>query len=146
MAGFKWKVTPSRGWDAQIYQDALDSGQERVLNNKQAPILESEAKRDAPWEDQTSNARQTLAAFAIKIEGPTTAVANTYEGEVDDIYAPFGRGEGWALILRQSMSYGRALELNRQGKFGVILFILDLNQHVVWEDLVNQLGLKTRRG
>lgn len=144
MAGFKWRVSPSQGWDADNYQEAVDRSLDRVLGGQSAPVLESDAKKNAEWTDRTANARQTLAAFALKVDGHLSAVINTYTGKGNDTYAPFGRGKGWALILRQWMAYGLALETQYQGKYAIVLPTIQLNQRAIWANMIRQTGLKSR--
>lgn len=141
-SNFRWRKSPSQGWDARKYTDALDQGLESALNGQSAPRIEADAKHGASWTDRTSNARQTLAAFAVKIDGPTRATGITYEGEVSETYAPFGQGVGWALILRQWMSYGRSLETIRQGYYAIVLPTLQLHYRAVWENVKRQCGLR----
>jgi hypothetical protein len=140
---FRWKQgkSPREAWDAARYETALDRRIEAALN-KTTPRLEADAKQDAPWTDRTGNARQTLAAFAVKVEGPIQATGITYEGQVNETYAPFGRGKGWAVILRQWMSYGRSLETIRQGRYAIVLPTLEQHQRVVWAKVKRQGGLR----
>lgn len=133
MTRFRWKTTPSQGWDGSRYIRVLDRSVGDLLN-AWAPQIESAAKTGAPWTDRTGNARQSLAAYAVKVarDRPVQAVAvGRGERQVGTTYNP-GVG-GWALILRHGMSYGRALELNRQGRYAIVEPTLQQYQARVWD-------------
>lgn len=71
------------------------------LAREWAPILETYAKTNRPWEDQTGNARQSLFAFADQ-DGATTTI-----------------------YLSHGMPYGVWLELRNQGRYAIILPTLE---------------------
>lgn len=143
MQHFRWRSgqSPREAWDAERYEDGLDARIESALN-QHAPQIETDAKQNASWKDWTSNARQTLAAFAVKVEGPMNATGITYDGEVQETYAPFGNGSGWSLLLRQWMNYGRSLETIKQGKYAIVLPTLEQHQRAVWAAVKRQAGLR----
>jgi hypothetical protein len=66
------------------------------------PIIEAEAKENAPWTDRTANARQGLRAFHQELT----------EGSV-------------ILYLKHSISYGVYLELMYQGRYAIIMDTLE---------------------
>ncbi len=115
MSSFRWTRPPTQAWDTGRYVVALEDGVERLLNYW-APQIEGSAKQNAPWTDQTGNARQTLAAFAYRKQAHLMA-----------------------LVLRQTMDYGKWLELRWQGKYSIVLRTLQGYYGPVWsgvEDLV----------
>lgn len=69
------------------------------------PIIEAEAKRNAPWTDQTGNARQGLTAW-------------TLEFSKDTVY----------LFLSHSVDYGIFLETRWAGRWSIIW--PTLQQHI----------------
>lgn len=77
-----------------------------------APQIEASMKRNAPWKDQTSNARQTLAAFAYKKSAKT-----------------------WALVAKQEMFYGLFLELANGGKYQIVMPTLQNYYPRIWGSL-----------
>jgi hypothetical protein len=97
VARFRWKQPPS------VLVKALDVYESRVMQAVASvaayfePVLESHAKATAPWEDQTSNARQTLFSASELAE---TVVR---------------------LYLSHGMEYGVYLELKYGGRYAVIL-------------------------
>ena len=66
-----------------------------------APILETYAKQNRPWKDQTGNARQSLFAVVDQETGKTT------------------------IYLSHGMPYGAELELKNQGRYAIILPTLE---------------------
>jgi len=73
-----------------------------------APIVESQAKENAPWTDRTGNARQGLHGF------------------VEDVSETI-----ILLVLQHKMTYGVFLELSNQGRYAIILPTLESNYSAV---------------
>ncbi|KAB2861024.1 MAG: hypothetical protein K8L91_07945 [Anaerolineae bacterium] len=117
MAGssFRWKTgqAPTQVWKAgaAVYVARLDMAIGELLSFWAGPI-EQTMKRDAPWTDQTANARQTLAAFAHK-KSKTT----------------------WALVAKQEMFYGLFLELANGGKYQIVMPTLQTYYPRIWGSL-----------
>jgi hypothetical protein len=134
-AQFRWRESPTQAYDATRYVRAVDNAVGSLLEYWAAKV-ETSAKVDASWTDRTGNARQTLAAFAVKVEKrrPVQAVMVT-DGErlVATAYTP-GIG-GWSLILRQGMSYGKNLELDRGGRFAVVVPTLQGHYTLIWNSV-----------
>lgn len=134
--GFKWKVSPTHGYDAGRYIRALDKALGDLLGLYWAPRLETDAKQQASWTDRTGNARQTLAAYAVKLPK---------RGSVEAVYISDGEAllpadydpgvAGWAIILRHGMSYGKNLELNYGGRYAIVLPTLQNNQRAIWDSV-----------
>ncbi len=115
MAGssFRWTRTPTQAWraGAAVYVARLDMAIGELLSFWAGPI-EKAMKSNAVWEDQTGNARQTLAAFAYKKSNTT-----------------------WALIAKQQMTYGRFLELSNGGKYQIVMPTLQSHYPRIWPSL-----------
>jgi hypothetical protein len=141
---FRWRPgrSPREAWDAGRYIVVLDQRVEGVLM-RWWPQIEIQMKTEASWEDHTSNARQTLAALPVKIDGAMQATGNGWQGQTSEIYAPLGPdGRGWALILRQWMTYGKALELHHQGRYAIVGPTLEQVQRAVWADIKRAARLR----
>jgi hypothetical protein len=97
VARFEWKRPPS------VLVKALDVYESRVMQAVASvatyfePILETHAKKTAPWTDRTGNARQTLFSVSELAE---------------DVVR---------LYLSHGMEYGVYLELRHAGRYAVIL-------------------------
>ena len=115
MGRFQWKPgkSPTQAMAPGIarYKSALRRAIWGVLNLNAAEI-ETDMKRNAPWTDQTANARQTLRAF---------------------VYEP--RPEVVALVAKQHMEYGKWLELKNGGRYAIILPTLEQYYQQVWSDI-----------
>jgi hypothetical protein len=93
-----WKVSPS---------DLAEALMGMYHNRARAAVaslaiyfgakMEAYAKQNAPWQDRTGNARQTL--FSLAVLGP------------DQV----------ALYLSHGVSYGKWLELCNQGRYAIIM-------------------------
>lgn len=137
MAKFRWTVPPSKGWSADRYIQALDRALGQLLDYYWAPRIEADARRSAPWTDRTGNARQTLAGYAVQVprQGGVQAVfVDDGERLVSTTFEPSVQG-GWVLILRHGMSYGKHLELGKQGRFSIVLPTLQSYQRLVWNSV-----------
>ena len=73
-----------------------------------APQIEADMKRNASWTDRTSNARQGLSVFVIRI------------------------GNSVILVAKTQMSYGKYLELNNQGAYAIIMPTMRQYYRRVW--------------
>jgi hypothetical protein len=132
---FRWTQPPTKAYAADRYIIALDRAVGDLLMFWAAKV-EAAAKVGASWTDRTGNARQTLAAFAVKItrRQPVQAVMITVgERLVPVSYNP-GIG-GWALILRHGVSYGKWLEIARQGRYAIVEPTLDSHSNLIWNSV-----------
>ena len=91
-------VANMRQYEQRVYEAI------RAVASHFAPILESEAKLNAPWVDRTSNARQTLNAFVTEL--------------ATDIVS---------ITLAHGMDYGKFLEFSNQGRYQIIMPTLEQN-------------------
>lgn len=100
----------------------LRQGPERVnraidtVFNYMAPQIESDAKRNAPWEDQTGNARNGLAARAGR------------------------EGDSHYISLFHQVVYGIYLETRWSGAYSIIMPTLDAWEPRVMGELNGLLG------
>ena len=109
---FRWKPgkSPTQVWGPKVdrFVRQLESGIILILE-LYAPQIEGDMKTNAPWTDQTGNARQTLQAFVYKKQ----------DGVI-------------ALVAKQQMDYGLWLELKNGGKFAIVLPTLEQYYGTVW--------------
>ncbi len=80
-----------------------------------APVLETEAKNNAPWVDRTGNARQGLNGFA---EDVSQTIVEIY--------------------LAHKMDYGVWLELKNSGRYAVILPTIEAHYQPIM-NMLNQV-------
>ena len=77
-----------------------------------APVVEAEAKSNAPWTDRTGNARQGLTGF------------------VDDVSATMVY-----LYLSHRVTYGVFLEIKNSGRYAIILPTLEKHYTAIFQML-----------
>lgn len=91
-------------WDRTDMLDAIENGEEEVRKavmgvlEYKAPQVEAHMKTNAPWQDQTGNARQGLRAEAFDLG--------------DD---------SMGIILYHQVPYGIWLEIKNSGEYAIIL-------------------------
>lgn len=127
MAGLKWSTPPQAVWPAgaEAYVLTVRRGVHGVCQ-RWAPVIENEMKSQAPWEDKTANARQTLYSV---VEPPSAA-------EVVGLIE---------LVMSHGMTYGAFLEgldprhgfsPTRLGrKYAIVLPTLDKYGPIIWADI-----------
>lgn len=110
--GFTRQRRPSQAFAPGIerYKAAMRQGMVNLLLYYAARI-EADMKTNAPWDDQTSNARQTLAAFVH--EGTNQIV----------------------LVAKQQMTYGVYLELANGGRYAIVMPTLQAYYGDVWDSV-----------
>jgi hypothetical protein len=111
---FRWVAgqSPREVWgrQEQVYVQRLEAVIWQQLLYYSV-LIEAYMKTYAPWEDHTSNARQTLFSRVYK--------------------APGRRHVLW-LVACQKMEYGVYLELDHGGRFAIVMLTLQLHQREVW--------------
>lgn len=80
-----------------------------------APVVETYAKQNAPWTDQTGNARQGLHGFVEDLSDTVTA-----------------------LYLAHGVDYGIFLELAHQGRYAIIMPTLESHYQAV-SDMLHEV-------
>lgn len=113
---FEWQTTPEEAFGAlfdayerQLYQMVL------AICYRRAPEIENWMRDNAPWQDQTGNARQTLYTQVI----PTL-------GEI-------------VVLLSHGMDYGIYLELKNAGKHAIIAPAIDHWLPIIMADIQRAL-------
>jgi hypothetical protein len=81
-----------------------------------APQIEAWMKQNAPWQDQTGNARQSLHALADDL--------------VNGAYVAFGHG----------VEYGIWLEITRAGVNGIVMRAFDHWGPLIWSTVEETFG------
>lgn len=110
-------------WTDTHLLDALADGGERVneavmsVLEYKAPEVEAHMKQNAPWTDQTGNARQGLRAEAYDLGGDQKGI-----------------------ILYHQVPYGIWLEIKNSGKYAIILPTIEVMGPEVMASLENILG------
>lgn len=117
-SGFEWKVPPEKAFPelADAYTRAIHKGI-YAIGQRYQPLIENWMKDNAPWEDQTSNARQTLWT------------------EVNDV-----PNQMVTIILSHGVYYGIFLELCNAGRYAIINPALDHFAPLIWADVQRMLS------
>jgi hypothetical protein len=110
-------------WQDADLLDALADGDEKVnaavmsVLEYKAPEIEAHMKINAPWEDQTGNARQGLRAQAYDTGGDQKGI-----------------------VLFHQVPYGIWLEVKNSGEYAVILPTIEVMGPEVMKSLEHILG------
>lgn len=114
---FKWETDPEVAFVelAQEYWAAIHHGIYQ-LAQRYAPEIENWMKSNAPWQDRSGGARQTLFS------------------DVEDI-----AGTMIDLIMSHGVEYGRFLEMNYGGRWAIVGPALDYFAPKIWADVQNLL-------
>lgn len=116
---FKWDAgkKPSDVFEAGVSKYAATIRKEiKNLADAWQPVIEDYMKLNAPWEDQSSNARQTLNVQVEETKNRTE------------------------LVLAHGMDYGIYLELANTGVWAIINPSLDIFGPRVWNSVIDILG------
>lgn len=108
---FTWNVSPRQAWNVQAYQGAVVRAVKSQLDFW-AGKIEADMKQNATWSDQTGNARQSLASFAITLPDGTAV-----------------------LVAKQQMDYGLWLEIANGGKYAIVMPTLQAYYAQVWDSI-----------
>jgi hypothetical protein len=116
-SGFVWQVLPSEAL-ADRYASYIRALQLGILGivQRRAPEIQSWMRDNAPWTDQTGNARQALHTEIVAL---TSQIA---------------------LELAHGVTYGVHLELRNSGRYAIIGPALDEWAPVIWQDVKEMLG------
>jgi hypothetical protein len=111
-AGFEWLVPPEQAFGelAEAYLNYLREALNVVMQTRANDIL-AWMKDNAPWQDQTGNARRTL--FTQVIQGLTDVT----------------------ILLSHGMYYGFWLEVKWAGRYSIISPALDHWAPIIMQDL-----------
>lgn len=104
MAGLKWDFRPSRlfEWLGDIRRRQVEAATLSVANRMSREI-EQYMKANAPWQDQTGQARATLKAEVLDVTGRAAFI-----------------------LLQHGVDYGIFLEAMQGGRFAIIGPTLDV--------------------
>lgn len=110
---FQWTVSPTQAFVpmTQAYIARIHIGLYRLAQSY-APRIEAWMKANAPWEDRTGNARQTLWS---------------------DVFDLANRAVG--VILAHGVDYGIFLELANAGRYAIIAPAIDHFGPLIWQDV-----------
>ncbi len=127
---FRW-VTPP---EAQLIPN-LEAYGKKVLVALQAVAnywgqsIQDEARKNAPWEDRTGNARGGLF-FAVDGFGmePITGTVTPESGELNsDVQIVEGSKDTLIIALAHTVFYGKYLELSNGGSHAIIMSTIESN-------------------
>lgn len=128
--GFRWIRSPSKMMDdiaakyppsiyAAVYAVAAYVGQK----------MQNEARRTAPWEDRTSNARGGLF-FAVDGLGLAPLMGEIKPGAEElktDVEVVEGSDKVLTLLLGHTVYYGKYLETAHGARFAIIMSTIEAN-------------------
>jgi hypothetical protein len=115
MARIEWTGDAQVKAQMAAYGRKVREAELRLLKYFSA-VIQTEARRDASWTDQTSNARQALRAYTSD-DPPGKFGAGTHEYPNP---ADLAR-DAVALYLAHGMDYGLFLETKYAGRYAVIM-------------------------
>gem|GEM_PF-635831 len=115
MTNVQWSGTDSMFKRMQEYTNKVEFAIEQVARYFQA-VFERYAKENARWNDRSSNARQTLAAY---IDGEAPSKPNV-PGSVEYPDVKNLASDTVMLFLSHGMEYGVALETMKGGELGIV--------------------------
>lgn len=114
---FRWQTTPTQAIgqlvDAQVIAVHTLI---LVLAERYVPRIEAWMKQNAPWQDITANARQSL--FADVVDVANSAVV---------------------ILMGHGVEYGTFLELAHGGRYSILGPALDHFIPLIWRDVQNLL-------
>lgn len=113
---FVWQTTPEEAF-GQLFDSYAAAIHQLVFAvcQRRAPEIENWMKANAPWQDQTGNARQTLWAEAMQTVGEVI------------------------LALDHGMAYGYWLEVKNAGRYAIIAPAVDHWLPIIMQDIQEQL-------
>jgi len=116
--GFTWVVAPNQTIPqmAEAYTRAVFQSGRRVAYD-QAEAMENYAKTNAPWQDRTGDARETLHA-TVEETGPIGTI-----------------------VLAHGVDYGLWLEIANGGKYSIIPETIDVFGPQIMRTLQNMINL-----
>ena len=112
---FRWTKPPSKAWAIPVVVKRWEDAVKAELWYW-APQIEADMKRNAPWIDRSSAARQGLAALVVQKEPGVLA-----------------------LVARHQMDYGVQLELGYAGKYAIILPTLEQYYAQIWQGIKRRI-------
>ena len=92
-------------------------------------LCQDDARRNAPWQDRTGNARSGLffAVDGFGLEPITGKVTPGAQESKTDVEVISGDDQHLVIILEHSVYYGKFLELCNGGRYAVVMSTLESN-------------------
>lgn len=108
---FRWIHAPRQAFTISPYHQQLEGHLKQVMG-RWAVLIQADMQANAPWQDRTGLARQSL-------------------------WATLDTSQGGFLSLRagQGVSYGLLLELGQGGRWAIVLPTLTQAYQPLWEEL-----------
>ena len=129
MSGFQWVVSPN-----VIGKGLNDYGQRamvaiQAVANYWGQSIQDEARREAPWEDRTGNARGGLffAVDGFGMQPLTGEVTPEAKSEMSDVAVESGDADTLIITLGHTVFYGKFLELSNGGRYAIIMSTIEKN-------------------
>lgn len=128
-SGFEWRVSP------KVIADGLEEYGRKALVAIQAAAnywgqsIQDTARKEAPWEDRTGNARGGLF-FAIDgfgLDTITGEVTPEAASEMSDVALESGDANTLIVTLGHTVFYGKYLELSNGGKYAIVMSTIENN-------------------
>ena len=101
----------------------------QAVANYWGQSIQDEARKNAPWEDRTGNARGGLF-FAVDGFGmePITGTVTPESGELNsDVQIVEGSKDTLIIALAHTVFYGKYLELSNGGSHAIIMSTIESN-------------------
>lgn len=129
MSSFQWVVSP------EVIGKGLEQYGERALVAIQAVAnywgqsIQDEARRNAPWEDRTGNARGGLffAVDGFELEPIIGTVTPEATSQMSDVAVEHGSQDTLIITLAHTVFYGKFLELKNGGRYAIIMSTIEAN-------------------
>ena len=116
--GFQWIRPPEQAFSelTEAYVAAIHRNVHKMAV-MHAPLIKNWMKANVPWQDRTTNARQTLYTEVNQVVGSMVEI-----------------------ILSHGMYYGIYLELNNAGRYAIIGPALDHWAPILWSEVLRLLS------
>lgn len=121
--GFEWVVSP------KVIADGLEQYGEKALIALQAVAnywgqgVQDKARKEAPWEDRTGNARGGLffAVDGFELGTITGEVTPEAKSEMSDVTVERGDAQTLIITLGHTVFYGKYLETSNGETYAIIM-------------------------
>lgn len=128
--GFHWVISPEK----ELIPNIREYGNKALVAVQAAATywgqsVQDQARRDAPWEDRTSNARGGLffAVDGFGLQPLTGQVTPEAKSEMSDVAVESGDADTLIVTLGHTVFYGKFLELSNGGRYAVVMSTIEQN-------------------